>query len=144
MDCGLPGTVSETSMVALRFPVATGVNVPVIWQVAPAASVAGETGQVLVSAKSPESAPVIVMPVMPIGVPLGLPIVMVCFLLFLPTASFPNATLFGNTEITGRLSSTDTVFEPALGTAKSAPPSPFRSAVARHVGLIPTIYSTSG
>src|ERR1017187_6372448 len=53
MDCGLPGTVSVTSILALRFPVAAGVNVTVMWQVAPAANMAGETGHVLVWTSGP-------------------------------------------------------------------------------------------
>ena len=53
----------------------------------------------------------------------GLPIVMVCALLFVLTGSFPNATVFRKMETTGRLSRTDTVFEKALDTARSAPPS---------------------
>src|ERR1035441_328499 len=134
MDCGLPGTVSATSILALRFPVAAGVNVTVMWQLAPAASVAGKTGHVLVWAKSPGSAPAILMLAMPSGVPLGLPITIVCALLLVPTGSFPNAAALGKTEITGRLSSTDTVSEVKLGTARSAPPSPFKSAAANSSG----------
>jgi len=80
-------------------------------QVAPDARVAGETGQVLVWAKFPGLAPAILMLVMPNGVPLGLPIVMVCALLLWCTTSFPNAIVFGKMEITGRLSSTETELE---------------------------------
>jgi hypothetical protein len=75
MDCGLPGTASVNSILPLRFPDAAGVNVTVIEQVAPGASVAGELGHVFVSAKSPGSAPAIFTLLMLNGVPLGLPIV---------------------------------------------------------------------
>src|ERR1700691_203811 len=111
MYCGLPGTVFVTSILPPRFPVAAGVNVTAIEHVAPGASVEGEIAHVLVSAKSPGSAPTTFTLVTPIGVPLGLPMVMTRGLLFLPTASLPNATMFGETAITGRLSSTETVLE---------------------------------
>jgi hypothetical protein len=80
-----------TSILALRFPVAAGVNVTVMWQVAPEADVAGESGQVLVWAKSSGSAPATLMLATPNCVPLGLPITIVCALLFVPTGSFPKA-----------------------------------------------------
>ena len=138
MDCGLPGTVSATSILALRFPVAAGVNVTVMWQLAPAASVAGETGHVLVWAKSPGSAPAILMLAMPSGVPLGLPITIVCALLFVPTGSFQNATGFGNTEITGRLSNMETVLEKVFAVAKPALPLPLSAPAAIPSGHVPT------
>jgi hypothetical protein len=53
--CGLPGTLSVTVNVPVRAPMAVGANVMLMVQVAPAARVAGLTGQVLVWAKSPEA-----------------------------------------------------------------------------------------
>ena len=50
MDCGLPEALSATMMDAVRLPLAVGVNVTVIAQLAPAAT---ELGQLLVWAKSP-------------------------------------------------------------------------------------------
>jgi hypothetical protein len=58
--CGLPAALSVMVKVPARAPVAVGVNVTLITQFAPAASVAGLIGQavapVLVCAKSPDAA----------------------------------------------------------------------------------------
>src|SRR2546429_205001 len=56
-DCGLSPALSVMVTLALRDPVAAGVNVTLIVQVAPAASVLGLIGQVLVWAKSPALVP---------------------------------------------------------------------------------------
>jgi hypothetical protein len=58
----------------------------------------------VLSAKSPASAPLIVGFLTAIGVPLGLPTVMVSGLLFVPTFSVPKFSAFGKIPITGRLS----------------------------------------
>jgi len=59
--CGLPAALSLTLSAAVRVPVAVGLNVILIVQLAPAAS---ELPQVCVWAKSPALIPVIAMPVM--------------------------------------------------------------------------------
>lgn len=80
--CGLPGTLSFRLSVALRAPVAFGSKVTLMEHPAPATNVCGESGQVVVSAKSVTSAPLIFgLPLMVIGVPLGLAMVMVSGLL---------------------------------------------------------------
>lgn len=70
--CGLPGTLSLSVSVALRGPVAFGVKVTLMEHCVPTASVAGFKGQVVVSAKSVASAPLIFgLPLIVIGVPLA-------------------------------------------------------------------------
>ena len=59
--CGLPGASSLMVSVPPREPVAAGENVTLIVHCAPAAKVAGGTGQVFVCAKSPLLVPVIPM-----------------------------------------------------------------------------------
>lgn len=59
--CGLPAAVSEMLRVAIRAPVADGVNVTLTWQFDPAATV---VPQVFVSAKSLLFAPPIEIPLM--------------------------------------------------------------------------------
>jgi hypothetical protein len=61
--CGLPVALSAMLTLAVRAPVAVGLNVTLMAQFAFAASVAGLTGQVFVCAKSPALAPVMVTPV---------------------------------------------------------------------------------
>jgi hypothetical protein len=56
--CGLPTALSVMVIAALRFPVAAGVKLTLIVQLAPAAT---ELPQVVVSGKSPGSAPVTAM-----------------------------------------------------------------------------------
>jgi len=51
--CGLPAALSVTFNVPVRVPGIVGVKVTLIVQLAPAARVAGETGQLFVWAKSP-------------------------------------------------------------------------------------------
>jgi len=63
-DCGLPAALSATTSVPVRSPTAVGVNVTEIAQVPLLGTVLGESGQVLVWAKSP----VIVIPVIVSGV----------------------------------------------------------------------------
>ena len=53
--CGLPGALSEMDKVPVREPSAVGVKVTEIVQLAPAANVVGDNGQVEVFAKSPEA-----------------------------------------------------------------------------------------
>ena len=86
---------------ALRAPVAFGVKVTVIEQLAPATNVDGASGQVVVSAKSAAFAPVIFGLLMLIGVPLGLPMVIVCGLLLTPTFSAPKFSALGKIPIDG-------------------------------------------
>ena len=57
--CGLPVALSATLRVPLRVPVAVGLNVTLMAQLALAARVEGLKGQLLVWAKSPLLAPVI-------------------------------------------------------------------------------------
>ena len=89
---------------ALREPVAFGVNVTLIEQLAPATNVDGASGHVVVSAKSPAFAPVIFGLLTLIGVPLGLPMVTVSGLLLRPTFSVPKFSALGKIPMTGRLS----------------------------------------
>ena len=63
MYCGLPGALSVISTEALRIPAAVGVKVTVIVHWTPGAK-GEEERQVLVSAKSPASVPVMLMLVM--------------------------------------------------------------------------------
>src|SRR5690348_13983101 len=58
MLCGLPGALSVMLTLAVRVPLATGVKVTLRAHLAPAASVLGLIGQVVVSAKSPALMPV--------------------------------------------------------------------------------------
>ena len=59
--CGLPAALSLIVTLAPRLPLADGVKVTLIVQLAPAASVLGLMGQVLVCAKSPAFVPATVM-----------------------------------------------------------------------------------
>src|SRR5262249_56388942 len=65
--CGLPLPLSVMLTLATRLPVAVGLNVTLIVQLALSASVAGLTGQLLVWAKSPELDPA--MPILLIVIP---------------------------------------------------------------------------
>jgi hypothetical protein len=89
MLCGLPAASSVTRRVAFRVPVAVGSNATLITQFAPAASVVGLTGQVLVGAKSTLFAPLIAMlviksPALPVLVKVTL-----CGALVVPTVCPP-------------------------------------------------------
>lgn len=57
MDCGLPEALSVMDTEAAREPAAVGLKVMLIEQFAAAAKVLGESGQVVVSVKSPGFAP---------------------------------------------------------------------------------------
>lgn len=57
-DCGLPVPLSAIETAAVRVPVPLGVNVTLIVHVPPTPSVAGDSGQVVVLAKSPAFVPV--------------------------------------------------------------------------------------
>ena len=59
--CGLPVALSATLRVPLRVPVAVGLNVTLMAQLALAARVEGLKGQLLVWAKSPLLVPVMLM-----------------------------------------------------------------------------------
>jgi hypothetical protein len=83
--CGLPVALSATLIAPVRVPAAVGLNVTLIAQWALAASVAGLTGQVLVSAKSPLFVPVTVIPVMVNAVVPVLVNVTLCAALVVPT-----------------------------------------------------------
>lgn len=85
MLCGLPEALSVTESEALRAPVAVGLNVTLMVQFAPAATL---EPHVLVSAKSPLFAPVMLMPE-PLMVKVAVPVlvkVTVCDALVLPTS----------------------------------------------------------
>src|ERR1035438_6836231 len=138
MTCGLPCTLSVTFSVACLPPVVFGVKVTMIEQLDPGPSVAGDRGHVVVCAKSPASAPLIVGFLTVIGVPLGLPTVMVWGLLFTPTLSVPKPSALGKIPTTGRFSKRETVPDSLFATAKSPPPSPLRSASTRPIGDRPT------
>ena len=109
--CGLPGTLSVILSAASLAPLALGVNVTAIEQLAPGASVAGDRGQVVLSAKSRASAPLIDGFLTVIGVPLGLPTVMVSGLLFVPIVTVPKFSASGKMPMTGRLSRRETELE---------------------------------
>src|SRR5580658_7934351 len=108
MTCGLPGTLSVILSVAFLTPVVFGAKVTTTEQLDPGTSMAGDTGQVVVSAKSPASAPLIVGFLTEIGVPLGLPIVTVIGWLLTPTFSTPKFNISGKIPMTGRLSRRET------------------------------------
>src|SRR6202044_964537 len=95
MSCGLPGTLSATFSVACLPPVAFGVKVTMIEQLDPGPRVPGDTGHVVVCVKSLASVSLIVGFLTVIGVPLGLPMVMVSGLLFVPTFSVPKFSALG-------------------------------------------------
>ena len=80
-------------------------------QALPDESVVGDTGQLLVWAKSPASAPVIFKLLKVIGVPLGLPTVTIRGEVVFPTFSFPKLILLGNKDTMGKFSKTERVLE---------------------------------
>jgi len=92
--CGLPAAPSVIVMAAERLPVAEGVKVTLIVQLAPAATL---NPQVLVWAKLLALVPDTVMLVMlKSAVPVFVSVT-VCAALLVPTVSFPKATLEGET-----------------------------------------------
>lgn len=92
--CGLPGALSLMVIVPLRAPVAGGVNVTLIVQLAPGATLGL---QLLVCAKSPLAA-------MLVTVNKPVPVfdsVTVCAELVVPTSQLPKAKLMGDRLIRG-------------------------------------------
>src|SRR5213593_2962406 len=90
--CGLPGALSVTLTFALRLPVAVGLKLTVIVQVALTAS---DAGQSFVCVKSPGFVPVRAMPLIVSGAVPVFCSVDVCGALVEPIASEPNARLAG-------------------------------------------------
>src|SRR2546428_544881 len=86
-DCGLPGASSVMVTVAVRAPMAAGVKLMLIVQLAPGATEPAPVGQVLpaAKAKSAACAPVMVMLVRFSGVPPLLVSVRFCAALVVPT-----------------------------------------------------------
>ena len=93
--------MSATLTLAVRAPVAVGLNVTLITQFALAAKVAGLTGHVLVCAKSPAFAPVIETPVIVIAALPLLVSVTVCAALVVPCACDANVSEVGAKLATG-------------------------------------------
>ena len=83
--------LSATAKVALREPVAVGVKVTLIVQVALAAKVEGLRGQLLVCPKSPGLVPVKPMLVMVSAAPLGFESVTALAVLVMPTLWLPKS-----------------------------------------------------
>src|SRR3989475_10893965 len=100
--CGLPGASSTMFSVALRIPVASGVKLTLIVQLAPGATEPAPLGQVLpaAKAKSAACAPVMVMLVRFSGAPL-LVRVTVCAALVVPTRCLPKALLVAESVAVG-------------------------------------------
>ena len=99
--CGDPGASSLTETLALRDPVALGLKLTEIEQLAPGARVEGESGQVFVCAKSPAFAPVT-----PIELIVSAPVpvfVRVTFWpeLVVPTCCWPKPRLVGEKPTAG-------------------------------------------
>lgn len=94
--CGLPAALSVIVSVALLSEVAAGLNVTLIVQLAAAASVDGDIGQLLDCAKSPLFVPVIVMFVMVKGALPMLVSVETSAELVMPTIWLPKAKLDGD------------------------------------------------
>src|SRR3989454_3839805 len=93
--CGLPGASSTMFSMALRIPVASGVKLTLIVQLAPGATEPAPLGQVLpaAKAKSAACAPVMVMLVRFSGAPPLLVSVTFCAALVVPMRCSPNALL---------------------------------------------------
>src|SRR6266550_3289655 len=93
MVCGLPLALSVIDTLAARLPLALGVKVALIVQLAPTATVFGLSGQVLVWAKSPALVPpTATLLIVRAAVPL-LVTVTVCAPLVVLTAWLPKGTL---------------------------------------------------
>jgi len=84
-DCGLPSALSLTVTMAFRVPTAEGAKVTLMVQLAPVATVLGETGQLLDWLKSPLFAPLTVMTEIVNGEPPLLVKVTVWAVLVVPT-----------------------------------------------------------
>jgi hypothetical protein len=90
--CGLPPPLSKLERFAVRFPLAEGVNVTVIEQLAPGATL---LPQVLIWAKSPASAPATeILVILTATLPLLLSVIFLGMLL-VPTGWLPNFKLAG-------------------------------------------------
>src|SRR2546427_8218873 len=102
-DCGLPGASSVMVTVAVRAPVAAGVKLMLIVQLAPGATEPAQVGQVLsaAKAKSAACAPVMVMLVRFSGAPPLLVSVTFCAGLVVPTRCSPNALLVAESVAVG-------------------------------------------
>lgn len=109
--CGLPPPVSLMETVALRVPLAVGVKVTLIVQLAPAPS---EEPQVLVWAKSPGLVPVMVMPVMLMEVVPTFFIVTVFAALLWPIAVVGKFSTAGISETTVPVPVSEAVCVPSL------------------------------
>src|SRR5262245_21022195 len=94
--CGLPAALDEMLTVAVRAPAAVGVNVTEIVQLAPAASVAGLSGQLLSWAKSPALAPASPMLEITSGARPEFVNVTLCAALVVPTSWLPKPRLVGD------------------------------------------------
>ncbi len=110
-DCGLPVALSVTVTAAVRVPLAAGVKVTLIVQLAPAGT---ELPQVLVWAKSLAFVPVIARLEIPKAALPELFTMTVCALLELSTGRLPKLRLAGD-RFTARESA-------AIGTAAVVPP----------------------
>src|SRR2546427_358674 len=101
--CGLPGASSTMFSVALRIPVASGVKLTLIVQLAPGATEPAPLGQVLpaAKAKSAACAPVMVMLVRFSGASPLLVSVTFCAALVVPTRCSPNALLVAESVAVG-------------------------------------------
>src|SRR3989449_5575324 len=102
-DCGLPGASSAMVTVAVLAPVAAGVNLMLIVQLAPGATEPAPVGQVLpaAKAKSAACAPVMVMLVRFSGAPPLLVSVTFCAALVVPTRCLPKALLVAESVAVG-------------------------------------------
>ena len=99
--CGLPAASSATCTVATREPEAEGVNVAVIAQLEPAASVAGASGHVLATPKSAAAAPIAATPlIVKAAVPVFVS-VLVCGALCTPTRCAPKDSEDGASDTVG-------------------------------------------
>src|SRR6266536_774906 len=99
--CGLPAASSATERLALRLPLAVGLKVTEIVHAAPAASVLGLSGQVLVCAKSSGFVPARPMPLIVSGaLPLFVSIVD-CAGLVVPLVWEPKVRLVGVSATAG-------------------------------------------
>jgi hypothetical protein len=110
--CGLNPALSVTDTLALRVPVAVGVNVTEIVQLFFGAT---EVPQVLVSVKSVGFVPVIAIPLIVIAVPpLAFVRVMTCAALLVPTVCAAKVKLVGEKDAAVQVPVSVTVYVPAL------------------------------
>src|SRR5947209_4085026 len=100
-DCGESGALSVRVRLAVRVPPTVGAKVTLIVQVAPAAMVAGDTGQVEVWAKSPALVPLRAMVVMASAALPVLVTVTFCAALVVPTAWLAKPSVAGERDTPG-------------------------------------------